>query len=168
MDAEPDWSSDGLKLVYQKGSTGIAIINLDGTNEVNLTNGSDDRTPAWSNDNTKIAFVRRGTTVDGLYLMDIDGGNQTRLIADEQGTRPILHFDPAWRPVELLPNTYTISGRITRQSLGLSDVIVNLSGSTNAATTVDAIGNYQFSNLPVGGNYILSPSFSNHFFTPAN
>lgn len=61
-----------------------------------------------------------------------------------------------------------ISGRITPVGVNLSGVTVNLSGSTNAAATTDAAGNYQFSGLPDGGNFTVSPSLPNHFFTPPN
>ena len=83
MDKEPDWSSDGTKLIYQKGSTGIAVINLDGTNETNLTDGVDDRTPAWSNDGVNIAFIRRGSQNNGLYVMDANGENQVRIAVED-------------------------------------------------------------------------------------
>lgn len=66
------------------------------------------------------------------------------------------------------PNTIVISGRITRVGASLGSVTVNLSGTTNAATTTDNNGNYQFSGLPEGGNYVVSPSLPNHFFTPPN
>ena len=46
--------------------------------------------------------------------------------------------------------------------------IVNLSGTINAAVTTDAVGNYQFSGLPPGGSYTVSPSVVRHYFTPAN
>ncbi|HMS42041.1 MAG TPA: hypothetical protein PKE69_17545, partial [Pyrinomonadaceae bacterium] len=76
--------------------------------------------------------------------------------------------NPAWQPVAQVLNTFTISGRITRNNLSLGGVTVNLSGTTNAAATTDAAGNYQISNLPVGGSYTISPSFLNHYFTPPN
>ncbi len=167
-DADPAWSPDGSKIVFAKGGLGIAVINSDGTNEMNLTNGTNDQKPSWSPDGTTIAFVRSGA---GIYIMDVNGANQVRIIADQpvgigiDGTR---NNDPEWQPIAQTPNTFTISGRITREGANLSGAIVNLSGSTNAATTTDAVGNYQFSNLSTGGNFTISPSFVNHFFTPAN
>lgn len=167
-DSDPAWSQTGTKIVFTKGTSGIGIVDLDGSNETNLTTGNDDRKPAWSNDGTKIAFVRRGTAVNGIYVMDTAGGNQVRVVPDVQTNRGTENDSPAWQPVAHQPNTFSISGRITRAGASLTNVIVNLSGTTNAAATTDAVGDYYFSNLAAGGNYSVSPSFTNHFFTPAN
>ena len=167
-DADPAWSPAGLKIVFTKGATGIGIVNADGTNEMNLTSGTDDRKPAWSNDNTKIAFVRRGTAANGIYIMDINGANQVRIIADVPTSTGTENDNPVWQPVVQTPNTFSINGRITRGGASLASVVVNLSGTSAAATLTDAVGNYQFSGLPAAGNYTVSPSFAIHFFTPAN
>ncbi len=167
-DADAAWSADGTKIVFTKGTGGIGIINANGTNEMNLTSGTNDIKPAWSNDGTKIAFARRGTAMNGIYTMDANGGNQVRIIADVPGSTGTENDNPTWQPVAQTPNTFSINGRITRGGASLNGVTVNLSGTTNAATTTNAVGNYQFSNLPTGGNYTISPSFANHFFTPAN
>ncbi|MGC2236949.1 MAG: FG-GAP-like repeat-containing protein [Pyrinomonadaceae bacterium] len=166
-DADPSWSPDGAKIVFGKGGSGIAVVNTDGTNELNLTNVSGDVKPAWSPDGTTIAFVR-GASPSGIYLMDVNGGNQVRVIANTSGTFGVSHNDPAWQSVAQTPNTFTISGRITRANESLGGVTVNLIGTTNAAATTDAAGNYQFSGLAPGGSYTISPSFLNHFFTPPN
>ena len=100
--------------------------------------------------------------------MDVTGGNQVRIIADTSGSTGTTNNNPAWQPVAQTPNTFTISGRITRTNVGLGNVTVNLSGTTNAAATTDAAGNYQFSGLAPGGNYTISPSFLNHYFMPPN
>src|SRR5215204_2303219 len=64
--------------------------------------------------------------------------------------------------------TFSITGRITNNNLAVAGATVNLSGTTNAATTTDAAGNFQFSGLSSGGNYKVSPSMLKHYFTPAN
>lgn len=167
-DTDAAWSPDGTKIVFTKGTSGIGIINSNGTNEMNLTSGTNDIKPAWSPDGTTIAFVRRGTTQNGIYLMDVTGANQVRVIADVQTSLGTENDNPAWQPVAQTPNTFTVSGRITRGGVGLGGVTVNLSGTINAVGTTDTAGNYQISNLPPGGNYKVSPSFANHIFTPAN
>jgi Tol biopolymer transport system component len=162
---DPAWSPDGTKIVFAR--SGIFVINADGTNETPINPGITDREPAWSPDGTKIAV--RGS--NGIYTMDPDGGNRVRIYAD------VINFplccdnipnDPAWQPVAQTPNTFIISGRVTYNNVGMSSVTVNLNGTTNAATTTDAVGNYQFSALPPGGNYNVSPSFLRHYFTPPN
>ena len=169
VDTDPIWSPDGSRIVYSRGVTsGIGMIGILGFPETILTNGTDDRKPSWSNDGTKIAFVRRGTAVNGIYTMDVNGANQVRVIADIPTSTGTENDNPAWQSILQTPNTFSISGRITRGGASLNGVIMNLSGTTNATATTDAIGNYQFSNLQSGGNYTVSPSSSNHFFTPAN
>ncbi len=166
-DADPAWSPDGAKIIFGKGANGIAVINLDGTNEMNLTTGANDGKPSWSNDGTKIAFVRRDGANGGIFTMDSNGANQTRIVADQLSQPGRNENDnPAWQPVPVVPNTFTISGRITRDGVGLNNVTVNLTGSTTATVTTNALGLYQFGNLSGGGNYTLTPSLVGYAFTP--
>lgn len=164
-DYEPAWSPDGSKIVFAKGGSGISVINLDGTNEIPLTMGGDTE-PSWSPDGTKIAFTR-----DGIYTMDANGANQFRIIANIRNF-PLCcdtsFSNPAWQPVAQTPSTFNITGRVTYNNLPVVGATVNLSGTTKAAVTTDAVGAYQFSGLPAGGNYTVSPSFPRHYFTPAN
>jgi Tol biopolymer transport system component len=170
-DYDPSWSSDGTKIVFNKGTVGIAAINADGTNEVILTSNSTDSHPSWSSDGTKIAFAR-GTPTDGnqggIFLMNPDGSGQQRIIANIPGMFSTTYYEPNLQPIAQTLNTFIISGRITRNNVSLGGVTVNLNGTTNATATTDAAGNYQFSGLTPGGNYSISPSFLNHYFTPPN
>jgi len=165
-DTDPAWSPDGTKIVFKKGND-IAIINADGTNETIVTDGS---APAWSPDGTKIAFSRSGTG-NGVFTMDVNGTNQVR-IATNTTNFPLccdtIYENPAWQPFAQTPNTYNISGRVTYNNLPVGGATVNLSGTTTATTTTDAVGNYQFSGLTIGGNYTVTPSVPNYLFTPAS
>jgi len=163
----PAWSPDGSKIILAKSGIGIYVINVDGTNEIALTNGAQDSAPSWSNDGTKIAFVRRGTSVNGIYTMDAVGGNQLRILADNPNNPGRSeHNNPAWQPVALQPNTVIISGRITRNGESLAGVTVNLTGSETLAATTNALGEFNFGNLPSGGSYTVTPTLANHIFTP--
>jgi Tol biopolymer transport system component len=166
-DTTPDWSPDGTKIIFSRLGIGISVVNADGTNETALTNIAGDAYPSWSPDGTTIAFARSGTS-GGIFLMDVTGGNQVKIIANTAGSAGDTNSDPTWQPIAQTPNTFTISGRITRNNVSLGGVTLNLSGTTNAVTTTDAAGNYQFSGLQPGGNYTVSPSFLNHYFTPPN
>lgn len=166
-DTDPEWSPDGTKIIFAKGGSGISTVNADGTNEMPLTTIAGDTDPSWSPDGTTIAFRREGTS-GGIYLMDAAAGNQVKIIADTPGSTGSTHSDPTWQPIAQPPNTFIISGRITLNNVSLGGVTVNLNGTANAAATTDAAGNYQFSGLQPGGNYSVSPSFLNHYFTPAN
>jgi Tol biopolymer transport system component len=112
-DSAPDWSPDGTRIAFH-GSRGsylsdVLVINVDGTDEVQLTNstaiydqcgrydeeydcptGIDGAFPTWSPDGSKIAFEGDGR----LWVMDSDGSNQT----------PLGNFwvsygsEPSWSP----------------------------------------------------------------------
>jgi len=60
---------------------------------------------------------------------------------------------------------YTVSGTVTDNGVGLSEVAVTLSGSQPGITTSDSAGNYSFT-LAGGGNYTITPSLTAYSFTP--
>ncbi|HKU50336.1 MAG TPA: DPP IV N-terminal domain-containing protein, partial [Nitrososphaera sp.] len=72
------------------GNFEIYVMDSDGTNEAKLTNtATDEHSPAWSQNGTKIAFVRSGA----VYLMDSDGKNVKKLTPGS-----LVSSDPAWSP----------------------------------------------------------------------
>lgn len=82
-----------------------------------------------------------------------------------------VKFDPWGTEPFKKPATYTISGRVTKDSAagnGLSGVVVTLTGpvppGTNAIT--DSQGYYQFAGLE-NGYYIVSPGQAGYSFNPA-
>ena len=78
------------KLVFQESSGGpINIYDLASGKLRKLTHGMD---PAISPDGKTVAFMRDSGNDHGLYLIDIDGGNERR-IRDEGKLRA-----PAWSP----------------------------------------------------------------------
>lgn len=163
-DADPAWSPDGSKIVFHKGGVGIAAIDANGANEVNLTTGSGDLRPAWSSDGTTIAF-KRVSSLSGIFVMDVTGANQIRIIIDSGGPFGAANDDPAWQPVGQPANTFSISGYISGGGSLPAGAIISLSGSTNATTSADLIGHYRFSGLPSGGNFIVSAARANYSFT---
>lgn len=164
-DTDPAWSPDGSKIVFTKGTATIAVINADGTNELTVATGGTQ--PSWSPDGTKIAYRGSG----GVWTTDANGGNQVRIAADII-LFPLccdtIYEHPAWQPVAQTPNTFNITGRVTYNNVPIVGATVNLSGTIKAATTTDAVGDYQFSSLSPGGNYTVSPSYPTHYFTPTN
>ena len=64
----------------------VWIMNADGSDPVNLTQGRDCISPAWSPDGTKIAYI--GDVFDDdqyggeIWVMDADGGNPQQLTDD--------------------------------------------------------------------------------------
>ena len=82
-DSRPSWTPDGKSLVFgsnRDGNKELYIMNVDGTNQRNLTNSSDNEMfPAVSPDGKTIAYLGE---VDGnydIYTINIDGSNKRRL-----------------------------------------------------------------------------------------
>lgn len=67
-----------------------------------------------------------------------------------------------------LPSNVSIDGNIVKNNLGLQNVLITLTGSQSKTTLTDAQGNYQFTNLPPGGNYLITPTLNGHNFEPFN
>lgn len=103
----PSPTTDEIAFVtHREGDSEIYRMALDGTNVRPLTNNlAHDALPSWSPDGTKIAFISTrdypqapplsfGPPAHGeLYVMDADGGNQTRLTTTEQS-----EIVPSWAP----------------------------------------------------------------------
>lgn len=84
--SEAWWSPDGSKIVFV-GPNGIKLVNSDGTGSHDLVSTIYVSTylsdPAWSPDNSQIAFAYSGNdgNVD-IYKINTDGTNQTQLTND--------------------------------------------------------------------------------------
>ncbi len=77
---DPMWSPDGTKLVFvseENGSDDIWVINIDGSNPINLTPNTWewDKHPSWSPDGRRIVFWSNRTGIKNIYIMDADGRN---------------------------------------------------------------------------------------------
>ena len=111
-DERPDISPDGSRVVYStfRHSTGmlwnrvhsyeIATAKPDGSDVKRLTrNEYDDRSPVWSPDGRRIAFVsdRDGNSRD-IYTMNSDGSD-VRRIAPSSGGSPKLVWSPDGRHI---------------------------------------------------------------------
>jgi Tol biopolymer transport system component len=80
------WSPDGRKITFtywdEKGEQvidRICIMNSDGSERIFITDGPSDNEPRWSPDGKKIAFVSQRDGQPEIYIMNIDGSNQTRI-----------------------------------------------------------------------------------------
>jgi Tol biopolymer transport system component len=85
------------RIVFVSGRDGngeIYRMNVDGSNQVNLTNNpASDWHPRWSTDGTMIAFTSKRDGNAEIYVMDADGRNQTNLT---KNLAPDM--DPVWSP----------------------------------------------------------------------
>ncbi|HEX7334052.1 MAG TPA: hypothetical protein VF290_21280 [Pyrinomonadaceae bacterium] len=112
----PKFSPDGTQIVFtfpKLETSSIYKMNSDGTGTVPLNNFFNANSPAWSPDNTQIAFVGEHQDPEyqpeddlyltgRLYLMDTNGGNPKKVMTKAQShtsTHTInREFAPAWSP----------------------------------------------------------------------
>ncbi len=105
---DPDISHDGNKIVctaYREGNADIYSMNLDGSGELNLTEGNEmtDSWPTFSPDGSRVAYVStkyvNGNITEGpsLYVMDADGSNKVKLSQEGSIDRyPSFSPDGEW------------------------------------------------------------------------
>lgn len=92
---EPAWSPDGQLLAFTM-SGDIYVANLEGTALRRLTeHPGEDSLPSWSRDGAAIAFQSFRDFHYEIYLMDSNGGRQTRLTHNPEGGGA---YDPDWGP----------------------------------------------------------------------
>jgi Tol biopolymer transport system component len=98
-DADPAWSADGSKLVFESvtgNAFNLYVINADGTDLHQLTTSTNrtDVQPAWSPDGTKVAFSRQKMDGTGaIWIIDDDGTNLHRITGE--GSQ---NAHPNWSP----------------------------------------------------------------------
>ena len=75
------WGQVGDRIAFvsdRKGTPDIWTMNVDGSNPVNLTQGQECASPAWSPDGMKIAYIASGE----IWLMNADGSNPQQVTDD--------------------------------------------------------------------------------------
>ena len=107
-------ASDKITFVSDReGASDIWIMNADGSDPVNLTQGRHCASPAWSPDGMKIAYIDSGE----IWLMNADGSNpqqvtddavdKARLFWSEDGNSIYYVAVPTWPlPDEWAPDAF--------------------------------------------------------------
>jgi Tol biopolymer transport system component len=105
IDDDPDWSPDGLKIVFTSHPVTdnvnnsihaeIYVLTLEtGVTERLTFNLEEERAPAWSPDGTRIAYLcRAGGSDFEICVMNADGTGQTPLTVNT-----VLDATPTWSP----------------------------------------------------------------------
>ncbi|MBI5302640.1 MAG: PD40 domain-containing protein [Chloroflexi bacterium] len=86
LGANPMWSPDGQRIVYQAEADGVKqlfVVNANGSGKRQLTTGKEQHVGAtWSLDGNFIFYRATDNNHWGIYRMNADGSNPTRLIQD--------------------------------------------------------------------------------------
>lgn len=95
-EGQPNWSPDGTRILFGR-SSGIWVMNADGSNQKQLT-AAQDSLPKWSLDMKQIALVRHDSaTTNGIYVMNADGTNAVKIY----GSSNNLAFDWQLAPINV-------------------------------------------------------------------
>lgn len=114
---DPVFSPDGSKIAFVRNTDlnrQIFIMNSDGSNQVQLTNNGYAEEPIFSPDGSKIIFDGWDQAIgDGIYVMNSNGSNKTRLVAaiTSYGNRPVfspdgtkISYDAHCQDLQFCPN----------------------------------------------------------------
>jgi PKD repeat protein len=142
-DDDPDWSSDGAKIVFSTARYGgfeLAVMNPDGATITQVSPGVQGTSPRWSSDGSRLAFVfllppdpdAPWMMTQLVSIMNADGTGVTSL---EWG------YSPAWRPWTGGSNDRPVAS-FTSECIGFTCTFDG-SGSSDSDGTITSYG-WQF------------------------
>ena len=100
-DGEPCFNDDGSKIYFASELVSpiysqfisIHVVDVDGSNRVQLTNGADMRSPVVSPDGSTVVYISKLSGNYDLRTMDADGSNIVGIT-----DAPADEFGPVWSP----------------------------------------------------------------------
>lgn len=149
--------------VYVGTDLGYGGVPSSSTNGINI------------NDNNIVGNTSFGVQNDSAFLTNAEnnywgsasgpGGAGPGTGDDVSANVDFAPFAAAPAPCAGIPPAVSISGTV---SPALAGVNITLSGDQVGATVTDGAGNYSFTGLAFGGNYLVTPSLAGFNFDPIN
>jgi Tol biopolymer transport system component len=144
IDVNPSFSPDDSKIVFESSPDGnyynISIINVDGSGYIQLTDKASNGLPCFSPDGSKIAFASDRDGNFEIYIMNVDGSEQTKVTMNPAAEHLAPSFSPDGSKIAFASNL--------DQYVNISQIcIINVDGSGYSQLT-DEFENYSpcFSN----------------------
>ena len=132
--AVASWGQADGKIAFisdREGLGDVWIMNADGSDPVNLTQGRHCASPTWSPDGTKIAYISHTLGNGEIWVMDADGSNPQQVTddSDDSARKDYLSWSADGRSIH-----YTTSRRTEHLEDGsfrteFDDFVVGLDGS---------------------------------------
>ena len=88
-------------------------------------------------------------------------------ISDGAGNAMLIDYIWSFTTEPELGPTYSVSGAVQDQGVGVADVTINVTGDASLTTTTDANGNYSLTTLPPG-NYTITPNKAGYSIAPGS
>lgn len=169
----PDGERIALTSYNGKDNMDIGIGSMLGGQLQQLTSSpANDYQPAWSPDGETIAFVSERDSTPYIYLMDVDGNHQRRLMKGDQA-----ELEPAWSPdgtkiafvlseSTTLTNIYIVNADgtglhpLTKEVAGYNENPVWSPDGTMIAFWSDRTGNHEIFSIKLDGTGLIN--LTNH------
>lgn len=159
----PDWSSDGSRLVFQsdhqnepQDTPDIYLININGQNLTEILDDPDvvDYSPRWSPDGSRILFISARTGKPEVFVMNPDGSDVTQ-ITDSRDPVRMAVWSPEGERIAFVYGAGTMTDLYVIDKDGSADSVVRL--------TADSFTDDSLSWSPDGERIVFSSNRSGNW-----